>query len=468
MSQKALDLRRSMQIVRRHKLFVGIVVALGILGGVAYAVLKPPMLSSTALVALQEPASVQQANSSSTTTSGIDPFTATQEIVAGSYSVLLDALPDVRPSTTLDELRHDVQVGSPSADIISVTAKGKNAAAAEAVAAAVANSYISYVSSPHSAVGRIQAQLLQSANEATGPAPIEQKIVFGLLGGLVGALIGVIVALAIGRNDRRVRQRDEIANSIGIPVLASVPVAHPTAAAGWTKLFEDYKPTAVHSWQLYSALQELGMPRPGFGRPAYDGNGSFSYDHDRASRYDGDGGRFTLMVLSLSSDSGALALGPQLATFGASQGIPTSLVVGPQPDTAATATLRTACAAPLSEVSMRNGMLRVIAYDEGGVDRQPDTALVIVVAVVDSGAPKMPDTMQTNATVVGVSAGAATAEQLARAAVAAGADGREITGILVADPDPADQTTGRIPHLGRPARRGLPNRLRGVVTEVKR
>ena len=52
MSQKALDLRRSMQIVRRHKVLVGIVVALGIVGGAAYAVLKPPMLTSTALIAL--------------------------------------------------------------------------------------------------------------------------------------------------------------------------------------------------------------------------------------------------------------------------------------------------------------------------------------------------------------------------------------------------------------------------------
>ena len=73
------------------------------------------------------------------------------------------------------------------------------------------------------------------------------------------------MALAIGRNDRRLRARDEIANSIGIPVLASIPVAHPGAAAGWTKLFEDYKPTAVHSWQLRTALQQLGMARPGFG-----------------------------------------------------------------------------------------------------------------------------------------------------------------------------------------------------------
>ena len=67
------------------------------------------------------------------------------------------------------------------------------------------------------------------------------------------------MSLAIGRKDRRLRERDEIANSIGIPVLASVPVGHPSDAAGWTKLLEDYKPAAVHAWQLRNALQQLGM-----------------------------------------------------------------------------------------------------------------------------------------------------------------------------------------------------------------
>ena len=57
MSQQALDLRRSVQIVRRHKILVAIVVALGVLAGGAYAVLNPPMLTSTALVALTPPAS---------------------------------------------------------------------------------------------------------------------------------------------------------------------------------------------------------------------------------------------------------------------------------------------------------------------------------------------------------------------------------------------------------------------------
>ena len=54
MSQQALDLRRSIQIVRRHKLLVGIMVALGLLAGGAYAVLHPPMVTSTALVLLPQ------------------------------------------------------------------------------------------------------------------------------------------------------------------------------------------------------------------------------------------------------------------------------------------------------------------------------------------------------------------------------------------------------------------------------
>ena len=61
MSQETLDLRRSMQIIRRHKLLMGIMVALGILAGGAYAVLKPSMVTSTALVLLSQSSQAAQA-----------------------------------------------------------------------------------------------------------------------------------------------------------------------------------------------------------------------------------------------------------------------------------------------------------------------------------------------------------------------------------------------------------------------
>jgi capsular polysaccharide biosynthesis protein len=445
MTQQALDLRKSAQIVRRHKVLFGIVVILGIVAGGAYARLSPPMLTSTALVALpQSPLSTEPA----ATAGGTDPFTATQEVIATSYQVLVDALPNVRPAISLNQLRHNVQAGSPAPDIISITAKGKTAANAEATANAVANSYIAYVRSPKSPVGHVLAQSLESATTASGPAPTERTVIFAVLGALAGTLIAAVLTLALGRNDRRLRERDEISDSIGVPVLASFPVAHPTDAAGWTKLFEEYKPAAVHGFRLRQALQQLGAAS------AESGNGS-------------ERGRSTFTVLCLSSDPGALALGPQLAVFAASQGISTTLVVGPQPDVKAAATLRTACAVPPPASSKRPSRLRVAVVDSDA-DIPLDATLTVVVAVVNGQSPQVPDTVRTGATVLGVSAGRATAEQLARVAMSASLGGRDIAGILVADPELTDRTTGRIPQLQRPLHRRLPTRLEGVMTEIKR
>ena len=444
MSQEPLDLRRSMQIVRRHKILVSLVTALGILAGTSYAVLHQPMLTSTALVLL--PPSPQNAVAANGT-GGTGQYTATQEVIAGSNQVLSGALHDALPAMSLNELRQEIQVGNLTQYILSITAKGKVAADVEATANAVANSYIRFISSPTSPVGHVSAQLLQPATLASGSASAKELTVYVLIGAVFGVLIGVIAAVAVGRADRRLRSRDEIANSIGVPVVASFPVAHPTDARGWAKLLEDYKPGALHTLQLRKALQLL----PRTGANANYGIGS---------------GRSSLTVLSLSSDPGALALGPQLAVFAASQGIPTALVIGPQQDQEATAALRTACAAPLPESTRRPSQLRVTVSDDY-LNEEPDSALTVVVVVVDGRTPRIPDMAHTAVTVLGVSAGTATAEQLARVAVGA-TDGREITGILVADPDSSDQTTGRVPQLLGPGQRRMPTRLTGITTELRR
>jgi len=447
MSQQALDLRRSTHLVRRHKVLVGACVVLGILGGCAYSMLHPPMLTSTALVVL--PQAAQNAAATGAADTGPDSYMATQAVIAGSNAVLSDALPHVRPAMSLDKLRAEVQV-APSATsyIISVSASGKSPGDVEATANAVANSYIAYVGGTSSPIGRVPAILLEPATTATGRGPVEMLLVGGILGALAGAGIGVVTSLAVGRRDRRLRERDEIADSIGVPVLASIPVAHPSDAAAWTRLLEDYKPTNVHAWRLRKALHQLGAA-----------------DIDQ---HNGNGGAGSaIVVLSLSSDPGALALGPQLAAFAASLGIPTALVVGPQQDLNVTASLRTACAVPRL-APRRPSQLRVTVTDDSNSGLRSDAALMVVVAVVDSQAPRVPDTARTTTTVLGVSAGAATAEQLARVAVNAAAHGREIVGILVADPEPADKTTGQIPQLTRPARRRLPTRLSGITTEITR
>ena len=108
MSQQGLDLRRSVQIVRRHKVLVAIMVVLGLVAGRCYTFLHPPMLTSTALVVLpQTPQAVQGA--AATANGGPDPYTTTQEVIAGSNPVLSSALPHVRPSMSLAELRDNIR-----------------------------------------------------------------------------------------------------------------------------------------------------------------------------------------------------------------------------------------------------------------------------------------------------------------------------------------------------------------------
>jgi capsular polysaccharide biosynthesis protein len=453
MSEQALNLRRSLHNVRRHRILISGVAAAGLLLGSAYSMQHPPMLTSTALVVL--PAAVQTAGSATGpgaaagTTTGPDPYMATQIVIAGSDPVLSNALSQVGQGMSLQTLRKKIQVASPATGILSISAKGKTAALAEATANAVAASYTAYVGSRASLAGLVSAHVLDAAGTASGTAAVKQLVIYALLGAILGALIGIIVAFIISRRDRRLRECDEIAGSIGIPVLASFPVDHPRDPAGWTKLLDDYQPGDLDAWRLRNALRQLGMV-------GFDLNG----DHDSGSS--------SLAVLSLSSDPGAMAIGPQLAVFASSLGISTTLVIGTRQDTDATATLRTACDVPPSASSQRSNYLRVAVSDGGPASRLPGSALTIVVAVVDALTPLVADTMHATTTVLGVSAGATTAEQLARAASSAAANGREIDGILVADPEAGDHTTGRNPEPPGPMQPKVPRRLRGLTTEIRR
>jgi capsular polysaccharide biosynthesis protein len=447
MSQQALDLRRSVYIVRRHKLLVGILVAVGIAAGGAFAVIDPPMVTSTAEVLLSQSGQAAQTGAAAAANGVTDPYTATQEVIANSNPVLLRALPDVRPVMPIDQLRRDIRIGSLTPYVISISAQLKSGSDATATANAVANSYISFVGSAGSPGGTVSAQMLQPAEVASGTGLIKHIAIYVVIGGIFGLLVGAVIAIAISRGDRRLRERDEIANSIGVPVLASFPVDHPADARGWTDLLENYNPGALHALQLRRALRQLEIA---------------TADASVTVR----NGRWSFTVVSLSSDPHALALGPQLAIFAASQGIPTALVIGPQQDVAVTAALRTACAAP-STSSKRPRQLRVLVAD-GDEPVQPEAVLTVVVAVVDSRSPQVPETLHTSATLLGVSSGVATADQLARAAVSGAADGREVTGILVADPDPDDATTGHLPQLGRRGPRRMPTRMTGIATEIRR
>jgi hypothetical protein len=429
MSQQPMSLRRAFELIRRNKAVVGGAVGLGLIIGAAVGSINPPQLSSSALVVLPNTKIPSE----------------TMVLLATSDPVLSSARPNIDPAPAgIVTLRQEVSAASSSQNIISINAEGGTASTAESAADAVANSFVGFLHSSQSPIGQVNARVLQPATTASGPNPLVHRLVYGLVGAIIGLIVGLIAAIARGRGDRRLRTRDDIANAIGVPVLASLPVGHPTSAQDWAKLLDSYQPGAVHGWRLRKTLQHLNVA-------------GVNLTGDR------EGEAPVVAMVTLAKDSSALALGPQLAAFAASLGIPTALAIGPSQDPHATLALKTACAGWQGS----RGSLHVAVLGGEDTDMPSDVALTVLVTVVDGADPQWGKELKATATLIGVSAGGATAEQLAATAMKVTGRGREVVGLLVADPDQSDRTTGRIPQLPRPVPR-MPTRLTGISTEVTR
>jgi len=432
MTQQQPNLRRSLRIVRRYKGLVAGFALLGVLGGVGYAVLNPPLQTSSALVILPDP----------------KPNIQTDTLIAYSAPVLSAALPTVGHGTTLSQLRSRITVTDATGNVLSISAADKTAAKAEIDANAVAASFLSFIGSNNSPVGPVSGRVFVSATTATSGGPIKQFILWGPVGLVAGLLIGFIVALRRDRGDRRLRTRDEIANSIGLPVLGAVDADRPGDAHAWLRLISEYQPEPVQAWTLRTTLGRL--------RAA-------STDGPGAASGSGTGGRAAVSVLSLASDPAALAIGPQLAVFASSLGIPTALVVCAQSPGEAMGTLRAAAAAWSPASAAQANTLRVIAASDADLQGTlPTAALTVLVATVDDAAPRVPDAVRARATVLAVSPRVSTPQQLARVAAAAADAGGNVVGTMVANPDPDDVTTGVAPVIGRQPR-ALPTRINSTT-----
>jgi hypothetical protein len=432
MTQQQPNLRRTQRIVQRYKGIVAGFLILGAVAGIAYAYLNPPLESSSTIVILPTP----------------KPNIATDQLIAESEPVLAKALPGIGGGTTLQELRTKITVTSPTANALTITATDKSASVAEADANAVAAAYLAFIGSSSSPVGAVSGRVFEPATTATSGSAITTYVIYGPIGLVVGGIVGFVVALRRDRGDRRLRTRDELASSIGVPVLASVDAEEPGSAHGWLKLFAEYEPDPVQAWALRTTLARL--------RATGSGSGSGA---------DGDS-RAKVAVVSLTTDPGALAIGPQLAVFASSLGIRTVLVVLAQSPGESVAGLRAACAAWRPASAKQADSLRVVEATDADLDSLPEAPLTVVVTTVDDSAALVSSAVRRHATVLAVSPRTVTALQLARAAAAAADAGASVAGIVVANPDPDDTTTGMAPAVSRrtsalPTRVTTPSPSRG-------
>lgn len=508
MAEQSVDLRSTLSVLRRHRLVLVIAAVIGVAAGMSFVVLRPPLYSSTSQVLLPPVK----------TTDGQTPVRDVQtEIrIATSDGVFGPAGQAVTPPLSVQAMARRVHVSAPTSDVISIQARAATPELAEALAREVAKAEVAYVTtaasslttaetaalqkrqsdltaslttvgdeikqtqariaseSPTSGQGKADAaalaqltaqqaslvleidsvkqkaaaaqpdssaSVLSSASPAKRPGLVSRSIGFSLLGVLVAVGLAAFVLILRSRRDRKLRYRDEIADALGSPVIASVRSRVPRAAAGWTSLLEDYTPGTVDAWALRQALHQLVLDGSPVGRPHGDR---------------GDGVEHTAMsitVVTLSDDPRGLAMGPQLAAYAASSGIPTALVAGQRHESAAS--LWAAFSQGREEV--RPGLL-VDAHLRDG----HDVDLTVVLAVVDRRKPELAALPESSVTILAVSSGSATAEELALTAVTADDAGSRIAGIIVADPDDLDRTTGRLLQHERSQQIALPTRLTGV------
>jgi capsular polysaccharide biosynthesis protein len=477
-SRQSLDLRRSGKILWRHKILFAACAVIGLAGNVAHTILQPQTFSSNTLVVVSPQVNLD-----------------TQAVVVDSIPVLTDAMSKADFGMSLQDLQGHIQASTAGTQTLSIQAQGTTGAWAAMAANAVSNAYVAYVTSVSNPGGSEPAYVFLPATTPTVKPLTTRVYEAGLLGLIAGLGTGLIGALAIGRKDRRLRTRDAIADSIGVPVAASLSIRCPSDAAGWAKLLGEQPADAADSWRLRKVLRDLSLDGAALAGPPGSRDRSLAGGQSTTA-----GGSVT--VLSVASDKTALALGPRLAAFAAAEGIPTTLVIGaqqaapggPGPGGAASpggagaggakkapalteAIVISATAAAISKATKEIAVLRAGAESAAvrnlRVSVRDSTALpghpfAVAVGVVDGQAPRVAETTRADVTLLAVTAGAVTAEQLVRVSASAAADGREIAGVLVANPDPADETTGRVPELARPEEYRMPTRFSGVVTTESR
>ncbi|MFC9692412.1 Wzz/FepE/Etk N-terminal domain-containing protein [Kribbella sp. NPDC056951] len=403
MSAQQLDVKKSWQAIRRSRLLVVIAAVIGLLLGVAYAFVRPPMYSAAALVVLPPPQIVAGATAGS---QSID----TQVYIAESGPVLHSAGQNLQPALATEVVRERVKAMAVTDDVIRIEAKGTSAREAVRLANAVAQVYLVFVTTDKQLPGdlgkRTGARLLEGAAEARGGSMLLHAGTYGGLGALLGAIAGAIIVLARARGDRRLRLRDEIADAVGLPVLASVSSYAAQDPSDWAELLENYHPTAVDAWSLRKTLHHLELDVKG-------------------------GPATSLTVISFADDDKARSLGPQLAAFASTFGVTSSLVI-----------------------------------EQVHQEPRGSAALDIYLTLVDRAEPQL-DGERTTRTIIALSAGTVTAEELARLAVATTADDRTIDGIVVTDPDPFDRTIGRVAQSQRRSGSRLPTLLTGTARRTR-
>lgn len=276
----------------------------------------------------------------------------------------------------------------------------------------------------------------------------------GLLGGL---LIGIVVALVRGRTDSRLTRRDDIAAAAGVPVISSMSLGRRWRSPDFGYLLDGWSPSVAESARYARLLHGVstnatsGEHADGKGISTVNGTNGHGRDSTLAIVEKGLEVTFALY----SGDIFAQAVVVRLAAYAASIGLPVTVVL---PEEALLSQLSAALERRSDESDRRRRNLEVVSA--GRVGRWDGRSLRIHVLVLDKSDPAFSENAYRaigapGSALLVVSAGFATREQVADAREGTSYEHLQLTGVVVANPEPSDPTTGRAVTTGTPLHQRL-------------
>ncbi len=502
LSEQRLDVRRVLWLLRTRRSLVAACVLVGALVPVIAMLGRPTSYAATSLVLVPTPANSGSSGGSSGSSANTN---ITDSAIAQSSAVLTSAASQVAPHITAQAAQDRVRATAVATNLVQITATGSSPHAAEALANAVADRLVvfltsSAVSNGSSVLSGLEAQAAaltaqvnkydqeiqyeQGAIQSASPKSAAAEADTQLLGSLTTAQSNTSLQLQSVNSQIAAAKLTNAATNGGTEVIQHASSA--TRPSLLTRLL----PIALGAvfgflvGAAYVVLRQRGSKlttrdelAAAAGVPVVlssaVGHLSRSSDWLTLLREHAPSetelwnvrkvlsyldvpevGRRVLTIITLADDSASMAAVAHFAVASAAMDIPTSLVL--TSDDPGSRGLSDACDLLTARNEAARQQLR-LCKGSAPVD-EAESALTVISIVLNSDQPKLPAFVARGMVFLALSAGFVSQEQLARILIAVGQEGLSVEGLFVTNPMSADRTLGSLPNTNEQVTRFLQSR----------
>jgi succinoglycan biosynthesis transport protein ExoP len=220
-----MELQFYLRVLRRNwRVFVALVVV-GTSAAAGYAAVQVPLFASTAQAYVSTGAAANLADLSQGGAYTEQVVTSYAHVATTGY-VLRSVITDLGlPESNVALAKRITVTTPPGTSVLEITATDPSAARAAAIANAIVARLQSTVTAltPDSTAGSELVRVTQIDRAVPAPRPASPNLaLFLLIGGLGGLLLAAVVAVLRQLLDNRLRDRQEIAEAVGLPVLGAL------------------------------------------------------------------------------------------------------------------------------------------------------------------------------------------------------------------------------------------------------